>query len=210
MELYPIHLQLAGRKALVVGGGQVASVKAAALLDGGATVEIVAPSLSEEMKLLVEAHKLQSNSREFQTRDLEGAWLVVGATDDPRVQQTIFEEARRKNIMVCIVDDPARSDFIVPAVLRRGDLIVTVSTSGIAPALASRIRDYLGEILGEPFGKTVEDLKEVRKRLKRTFPELPERREEWFKLLDNIVLPALRRGEMPNLVRDYPPDKEEA
>jgi len=203
MELYPVHLQLKGRTALVVGGGPVAAIKAASLLQGGASVRIVAPSLSEEMRLLVERHGLPSDMREFEPDDLAGVWLVVGATDDAHVQQAVYDEARSRNIMVCIVDDPSRSDFIVPAVLRQGELIVTVSTSGVAPALASRIRDYIGECLGESAARMVEDLKPVREKLRREIPEFARRRAAWYELLDSTVMPALRRIR----IADPPSDK---
>ncbi len=187
----------------------MAAAKAAALLLGGATVEVVAPRLSDEMKRLAEQRQITSNLREFEPADLEGVWLAIGATDDTCVQQRVYDEAKRRNILVCIVDDPARSDFIVPAVLRRGDLIVTVSTSGVAPALSARIRDYLGEILGEPYGKVLEDLKAVRERLKSELPEFSRRRKAWFRLVDTRLMPALRRGETPQSLSDYSAGKEE-
>jgi siroheme synthase-like protein len=193
MELYPVHLRLKGRTTLVVGGGPVAAIKAASLLQGGARVRIVAPSLSEEMRLLVEGHRLQCEIREFEPNDLTGVWLVVGATDSTPVQQAVYDEATSRNIMVCIVDNPSRSDFIAPAVLRRGELIVTVSTSGVAPALASRLRDYIGEILGESAARIVEDLKPVREKLRKEIPEFARRRDAWYELLDSKVMPALRR-----------------
>ena len=199
MKLYPVHLKLEGKRALVVGGGEVASVKARALLEGGAEVKIVAPEYSESMRSLIETFRLSFAQRPFSVEDLSDIWVVVAATDDPELHELIFREATARNLLLCVADDPAHSNFIVPAVLRRDALLVTVSTSGKAPALAVRIRDYLGEILGEPYGQILERLGGVRERLKREYPDFARRREAWYRLLDAEVMPQLRRGEMPSL-----------
>jgi len=199
MKLYPVHLKLEGKRALVVGGGEVASVKARALLEGGAEVKIVAPEYSESMRGLIETFRLSFAQRPFSVEDLSDIWVVVAATDDPELHELIFREATARNLLLCVADDPAHSNFIVPAVLRRDALLVTVSTSGKAPALAVRIRDYLGEILGEPYGQILERLGGVRERLKREHPDFARRREAWYRLLDAEVMPQLRRGEMPSL-----------
>lgn len=203
MKLYPVHLQLEGRQTLVVGGGPVAAMKATALLQGGAGVRVIASELSEEMESLAEQFCLETELRPFVPGDLDGVWLVVAATDSPQVHQQIYEEATRRSLLVCIVDDPNRSNFIVPAVLRRGDLLVTVSTSGIAPALASRLRDFLGEIIDGRYGAVLAKLNAVREQLKKEYPDFGERRRAWYRLLDSEVLPALRRGEVPALKRYF-------
>jgi siroheme synthase-like protein len=202
MKLYPVHLQLEGKQTLVVGGGPVAALKANALLQGGANVRVIATALSDEMKGLAGQFALNTEVREFLPSDLDSVWLVVAATDNPEVHQQVYEEATRRNMLVCIVDDPSRSNFIVPAVLRRGDLLVTVSTSGIAPALAVRLRDFLGEIINGQYGEVLVKLHAVREHLKQEYPDFAERRRAWYQLLDSEVLPALRRGEVPSL-RQY-------
>jgi precorrin-2 dehydrogenase/sirohydrochlorin ferrochelatase len=199
MRTYPAQLKVEGKQALVVGGGPVAAAKARALLEGAARVRIVAPRLSSEMEQLIREARLQWIARDFVPGDLDSVWIVVGATDDPAVCQRIFEEAERRRVLVCVADDPARSNFILPAVLRRGELVVTVSTSGTAPALAARLRDYLGEILGDQYGAVLPLLGSLRDELKARYPEFEERRAAWYRLLDTEVLPALRRGELPTL-----------
>jgi siroheme synthase-like protein len=210
MKLYPVHLKLEGKKALVVGGGEVASAKARALLDGGAEVKIVAPHCSDEMRNLIETFQLSCELRPFVAEDLIGVWIVVAATDDLELHQLIFREATARNLLLCVADDPAHSNFIVPAVLRRDELVVTVSTSGKAPALAVRIRDYLGEILGEQYGQVLERLGSIRERLKRQYPDFARRREAWYRLLDTEVMPQLRRGELPSLEASQQDSREAA
>ncbi|PYV19350.1 MAG: precorrin-2 dehydrogenase [Acidobacteria bacterium] len=199
MRTYPAQLKVEGKDALVVGGGPVAAAKARALVEGGARVRIVAPRLSREMEQLIRDARLPWIARDFVPGDLDSVWIAVGATDDSAVCQRVFEEAERRRVLVCIADDPGRSNFILPAVLRRGDLVVTVSTSGTAPAFAARLRDYVGEILGEQYGAVLPLLGSLRDELKARYPEFGERRAAWYRLLDSEILPALRRGQLPAL-----------
>ena len=119
-----------------------------------------------------------------------------------RTAQRTIAEAEARGILCCAVDDPARSNFIVPAVLRRGDLVVTVSTSGVAPALAARLRDFIGEILGDEYAEVLDRLRLAREELKSRYPDFEERREAWYRLLDTEILPALQRGERPRANTD--------
>jgi siroheme synthase-like protein len=151
---------------------------------------------------LAELPGLSIDQREFTPEDLRDIRIVVAATDRPEVNQAVFEEAQRRDILVCSVDDPSRSNFIAPAVLRRGDLLLTVSTSGRAPALASRIRDCLGEIFGEEYAHLLVRLGDIRERLKMEYPDIARRREAWYRLIDTRILPALRRREPVSLDGD--------
>ncbi len=199
MKLYPVHLLLEGKRVLIVGGGEVAAAKARALLEGGAAVRLVAPEIGAEVKELTGQAGVAIELREFTPEDLEEVWMAIAATDRHELNQFVFELAERRKILVCSVDQPSRSNFIAPAVLRRGDLLITVSTSGRAPALAARIRNYLGEIFGEEYGLILDRLRVVRERLKEEYPDFHRRRQAWYRLIDTKVLPALRRREMPSL-----------
>jgi siroheme synthase-like protein len=151
------------------------------------------------MRVLIETFHVSFERRPFDPSDLNDVWIVVAATGDPELHELIFREATARNLLLCVADDPAHSNFIVPAVLRRDELVVTVSTSGKAPALAVRIRDFLGEILGEQYGEVLKRLSPVRDRLKMQYPDFARRREAWYRFLDTEVMPQLRRGERPSL-----------
>jgi precorrin-2 dehydrogenase / sirohydrochlorin ferrochelatase len=199
MNLYPVVLKFDGRSALVVGAGSAAAMKLSALLEGGARVRVVAPRLAGPMREMICKPGVTWVKRGFVPGDLDGMWLAVGAADDPAINLEVFECARRRNILVNTVDDAVHSDFIFPAVLRRGNLVVTVSTSGVAPAFASRLRDYLASIIGEPFGRVLGDLAALRGLLKERYPHAADRRATWYRILDEHVMPGLVRGETPML-----------
>ncbi len=141
---YPIVVRLSGRRVLVVGAGEVALRKVRGLLAAGAVVRVVAP---EVVPGFAELDAVHVERRGYDSRDLDDAWLVVAATDDPALQQRIFDEAEAQRILVNAVDDPDRCSFILPAVERRGPVIVAVSTQGRSPALAGHLRDRLAQAI---------------------------------------------------------------
>jgi len=147
---YLAALDLRGRRCVVAGGGEVARRKAAGLLAAGAEVLVVAPEVGEMPAGTV------VQRRAARLADLDGAVLAVCATDDPAANAALACEARRRGVLVNVVDDPDAGDFTVPAVLRRGALQVGVSTGGASPALARRLRDELAEQVGPEYGKLVE------------------------------------------------------
>jgi precorrin-2 dehydrogenase/sirohydrochlorin ferrochelatase len=198
-QFYPVHLRVAGQAVLVVGGGPVAAAKAQGLAEAGAAVRVVASEAGPDMRALVASGAVTLMERRFRPEDLEGCRLVVAATDDPELHAAVYDLAEARGTLVCCVDDPERSNWIAPAVLRRGELIVTVSTSGIAPALAATLRDRLSEVIGEPYGRLLAELRGVRAALRARCPDPEGRRAAWRRLLGEAVLPALERGEVPLL-----------
>ncbi len=141
--LYPVVLRLRGRRALVGGGGKVAARKAAGLLAADAHVVVVSPAFMPAFGRLVDAAALTLVERSYVPSDLEGMVVVVAATDDRRVNAQVSADARRGGVLVSVVGAPLESDFIVPAVVRRGDLLIAISTSGRSPALAGHLRREL-------------------------------------------------------------------
>ncbi len=141
---YPIVVRLAGRRVVVVGGGNIALRKATGLVESGAAVTVISPQIIDGFDALDGVAMVR---RAYESSDVEGAWLVVAATNDAAVQQQIFDDGQRLGVFVNAVDDPDRCSFILPAVARRGPVIVAVSTQGRSPALAGQLRDLLAAAL---------------------------------------------------------------
>ena len=188
---YPIFLNLAGRRAVVVGGGQVALRKARALADAGAAVRVVAP---EFLPQFAEDERFECVAETYQARHVADAVVVVAATDDEAVNARAAADAREAGALVNVVDEPDRCDFIVPSQVRRGDLLIAVSTGGAAPSLARRLRERLEKEFGPEYETLLVALREVRERMKANdLP--PERRRRLFeRLTEEDILAAARRG----------------
>jgi siroheme synthase-like protein len=142
-DYFPAFLDLRGRRCLVVGGGPVGERKARALLECGARVHVVSPTLTVALTTLVTAGRLEHRPRAFRRADARGCTLVVAATGRARADRSVAAAARAHRALVNVVDRPAHCDLIMPSVLRRGELQIAVSTGGRSPALAREIRRRL-------------------------------------------------------------------
>ena len=156
---YPIVVRVAGRRVLVVGGGVVALRKTEGLLASGASVVAVSPEFADGFDAL----PVERVRRRYEPSDLDGAWLVVAATNDRDVQQEIFDECEARGVFCNAVDDPDRCSFILPAVERRGPVLVTVSTQGRSPTLAKHLRDLLAAAIPENVEELAAELAAQRK-----------------------------------------------
>ena len=152
---YPVNLKLCDRLCVVIGGGHVASRKINSLLTCGAVVRVVSPYIQAHLKKLIFQKKLEWFEREYAEGDLQGAFLAFAATSDRGVQQLVKEEAEQHRIIFNSADEPAGSDFHVPAHFRRGKMLVTVSTSGCSPALSKYLRESLEEEIGPEYESIV-------------------------------------------------------
>ena len=150
---YPAMLDLAGRDALLVGGGEVAAQKAGPLLDAGVRLRIVAPELGAALRARVDAGDAVWEARDVGIGDTRGAAVVVCATDDRETNRMVHAEAAAAGIPVNVVDDPELCSFIVPAVVRRGSLQVAISTGGRSPAFAKFMRGQIEAAVGDEFGR---------------------------------------------------------
>lgn len=184
MNLFPIFLKLEGRPCLVVGAGAVGSQKIAGLLEAGADVVVIDPSPSVSFRETFAA-RVTWHQRNYVLADLDGAYLVIVATSDEALNRQIYEEAQRRGILANVVDVPPLCDFYYPAVVRRGALIVAVSSQGESPHLAQRVRDEISEVLPEELSSTVERIGEERRRILRDHAPGPER----LQLLRDLVYP---------------------
>jgi precorrin-2 dehydrogenase / sirohydrochlorin ferrochelatase len=164
-RLFPIYLKLQGRRVLVVGGGAVAEGKILGLIDTGATIKVVALAASQRVHKWAAAGLLVLEERAFETRDLEGAFLVVVATRSVPVGKQVFQQAQAGGVLANVVDVPGQCDFFYPAVVRRGDLQIAISTSGQSPSLAQRLRQQLERQLGEGYAAWVAELGETRRQV---------------------------------------------
>ncbi|MGZ0084451.1 precorrin-2 dehydrogenase/sirohydrochlorin ferrochelatase family protein [Caldibacillus thermoamylovorans] len=158
---YPVILQVRGRRAVVVGGGKVAARKIRGLLAAGADVVMIAPKAEPELQALAAAGMIGWRVKTFAPHDLDGAFLVIAATNDREVNEAVAR-ATAPGQLLNIVDAPERCDFHVPAVVRRGPLTIAVSTEGASPVVARRIRRELEERYGEEYGPYLEFLQRAR------------------------------------------------
>jgi len=161
-EYYPVLLDLRGRACAVIGGGAVAEGKVDRLLAAGARVTVVSPSLTARLAAWAGESRLRHVARAYAAGDLAGHALAFVAVGDRAVAAAVAEEARRLGIWANAADDPARCDFILPSVLRRGRLVVSVSTGGASPGLARAIREDLEERFTADFGALIDLVAEVR------------------------------------------------
>jgi siroheme synthase-like protein len=189
---YPVSLDLAGRRAVVVGAGAVALGKADALLDAGARLTVIATGPPEALERL-EAAGVTVERRGFEPADLDGAFLCVAASDDPAERAAIHRHARERGVLANLVDDVDHCDFAAPAIVRRGELQIAVSTGGRTPALASRLRRLLEERFGPEWEELSALLGEVREQTLPLLPDLGERSRRWRRALQLEELEALVR-----------------
>ncbi|MBM3118112.1 MAG: bifunctional precorrin-2 dehydrogenase/sirohydrochlorin ferrochelatase [Chloroflexi bacterium] len=191
---YPIFLNIRGKKCLVVGGGKVALRKVQTLLEHGADVEVVSPALCPELNRLAKDGTIRAQQRSYKAKDLHDALIAVAATDDSKINEGIAAKARRRGILINVVDDPKNSDFIVPSYLRRGDIIVAVSTSGRSPSLARKIRTELEKDFKAEYAQLALIADEVRSELKQQGITVDS--DAWQEVLNlNSVAELLRQGE---------------
>jgi precorrin-2 dehydrogenase/sirohydrochlorin ferrochelatase len=188
--LYPVSLVVAGRRCVVVGGGQVAARKVESLVAAGADVTVVAPLICDEIR----AMPVTLAERTYRSGDLEDTWLAIAATDDPRVNRQVHSDGADSRVWVNAADDPQACAFTLPAVLRRGPVSVAVSTGGHSPSLAGWLRDQIAGQFGPELGRLAELLSEARDELQaagRSTEGL-----DWRSALDSDMLDLIRTGRM--------------
>ena len=150
-KYYPVCIDIENRECLVVGGGGVALRKVEGLLDCGALVTVVSPKFQDDFSQIDDSKPLRLLRRPYRSTDLDDKFLVIGATDNEDLNRQISQEAHRRNILCNIADVPDACSFILPAVVRRGDLAIAVSTSGKSPAFAKHLRKQLEKQFGEEY-----------------------------------------------------------
>lgn len=192
--MYPINLDLTDKHCAVIGGGCVAARKTRALLAARAKVTVVAPQLVASLAEYAAQGKIVHIAKPYREEALDGFFLVFCATDDAAANRRAAEAARRGGALVNVADASSASDFALPAQVRRGDLLLTVSTGGKSPAFARTLAAELAARYGEEYGTCLAMLERVRGRMKRALASSKEREAFWRKALGGEVLRLVREG----------------
>ncbi|GAB4529020.1 MAG: bifunctional precorrin-2 dehydrogenase/sirohydrochlorin ferrochelatase [Anaerolineae bacterium] len=193
VKTYPICLVgLEHKHAIVVGGGNVALRKVNDLLEADARVTVISPTLAPELRALAEARRITVIERPYRAGDLRNAFLVIAATNDPNVNQRVWQEAEQCGCLANAVDDPAHCHFITPAVIRRNHVVVTVSTGGRSPALARRLRERLETLIGAEYGELADLLAELRPEIQSRYEDEKERKQAAFRLVDSDLIDIIK------------------
>jgi precorrin-2 dehydrogenase / sirohydrochlorin ferrochelatase len=189
VDYYPVFLNLNGKKAIVVGGGKVAERKVVSLVAAGADVTVVSPSLTRRLRKTLSEGRIRYISRVYRKNDVEGAFLVIAATDSPDTNRRVSKDAPA---LVNVVDVPGECNFIAPSVVRRGQLLIAVSTGGASPAFSRALRKELQVCYGPEFSDYLKFVKGIRVKAMAAISQ-KDRRERFLKgLASEEILDALR------------------
>jgi precorrin-2 dehydrogenase/sirohydrochlorin ferrochelatase len=171
-----MFVNLDGRRCLVVGAGSVGESKIESLLATDASVRVVAPRATQRVREWAREGRIDWEAREYAASDLGGVFLVIAATSSPALHDEIYAEAQSRGVLCNVVDEPERCDFYFPAVVRRGELQIAISTGGLSPALAQRLRKELEQQFGPEWEEWVAQLGRTRDEMK-SIPMPPEQRK---------------------------------
>ena len=189
--LFPMFVKLEGRTVLVVGAGRVAESKIRGLLDTGAKVHVVALQATEQVHEWARSGHIKLEERAFLPADLGGASLIVVATSSSETNELVFREAQQRGILCNVVDVPDQCDFYYPAVVRRGDLQIAISTSGQSPSLAQKLRQQLEKQFGPAYANWVAELGETRREVLRSTLDPERKRYLLHSLASRAALEAM-------------------
>jgi len=192
---YPVMLDVRGRPAIVVGGDRVAAAKAAALYTSGARVTVIAPDFCGELRVQGQQGWVTLRWKAYERGDLAGAFVVIAATNDPQQVEAIWAETQEQGQLVNIVDVPERCSFIMPSILRRGQLTIAVSTEGLSPGLAKRIRQRLEEYFPPAYGAYLHLAAIARVHLRGSGVSYEQRDVFWDDFVASDILARLERGD---------------
>ena len=193
MRYYPVSLDMQNRKCLVVGGGSVGARKVMTLLECGAIVTVVSPDVTGKLLDLAEKKMIELKKRPYEPSDIDGIFLVIGATDNEELNWQINKDAERQNKLCNIADRPEACNFILPSIVNRGNLVIAISTSGKSPAFAKKMRQDLEKQFGEEYDEFLELMGAIRKKALSEKHE-PEAHKHLFEQLINRGLVDMIRN----------------
>jgi len=193
MRVYPIFLNnLEGRRCVVFGGTHEAERKVADLLACGAEVVLVSETVTPRLRAWAEEGRLTWHARWYRPGDLQGALLTIVAVTNPEATEPIWQEAQRERVLINAMDDVPHCTFVAGSVVRRGALVIAISTSGHAPALSVRLREELEQRLGPEYALFLDLMGALRLPMATHYPNFAERKARWYALVDSDVLDLLR------------------
>jgi len=194
VKLYPINLNIKDKLCVVIGAGDVSYRKAKSLLEAGGNVKIISPDISESTKNL--DGNVELINREYKEGDLEGAFIAIAATDDADVNTKIAGEAEEKGVLLNIVDKPELCHFYVPSIVKRGNLVVSISTSGKFPALSKKLRKDLEKNFGTEYEKYLELLADARDKVISKHADLDKRKLVLKTIAELPIVELIEKGDI--------------
>lgn len=194
-KYYPAFVDIEDQPCLVVGGGAIAAEKAGSLLDCGAVVTVISPDLTEALRGRADRGELRWIARRYEPGDVRGFMLVICAAGSAEANEQVYGDAEKEGIMANVVDVPELCRYIVPSIVRQGDLCIAISTGGKSPALAKKIRGQLEGAFGTEYAVLLDLLGAYRPRMKARHPEdIDTRARLWKSLVDSDLLDLIRAG----------------
>ena len=195
MMFYPVYLNLKNKAVVVIGGGEIAARKIESLIGTGASITVISPQVTPQIEALAQAKQLDLHLRAYASGDCDAAMLVFSATDDPVVSDRVFQDATLSGAWINTSDQPALCSFIMPAVVRRGDVAIAISTGGTSPGLAARLRQKSAEIIGPEYGQMAQLLSKARLEIRHRIQGAAERKALHDRILDSDIIERLKRND---------------
>ncbi len=180
-HLYPVFLDLNQRLVVVIGAGLIGKRKIETLINSGAIVRVVSPEMIGDIRELANSGKIEWIQSSYHEQYIRDAWLVIASTDDQEINQSIYQDCCHLKIFCNVVDKPEVCTFQVPSILQRGALKIAISTGGISPALARRIRERLEPHFGRHYTRILDGLQELRHHVKQVYPDDQKKRSQILK-----------------------------
>ena len=193
---YPLFADLHDRLCVVVGGGLIAQRKVTTLLGYGARITLVSPTVTRRLSAYARQGKIRHVNRRFRPADLNGAWLVYAATNEEAINESVYRTATRAQIFTNVVDQKPLCSFIAPAIVKRGELVIAISTGGASPTIAKRLRRELTATIGHDYARLLRLLRGLRGIAKRRLPSYQDRKRYFDALVDSPVFQLARGGQL--------------
>lgn len=195
MKPYPINLiGLENRHCVVIGGGHEALGKVRGLLDCDATVTVISSTLDDRLRTWADEGRFTWLQREYRRGDLRGAFLVIAERSTPGRNEAVWEEAREERALVNVMDDVTHCSFVAGSVVRQGRLVLSISTSGAAPALSVRLRQRMEQEFGSEYAQFLDWMQALRAPMAENYASFSQRRKLWYQIVDSDILTLLEQG----------------